>query len=228
MDAYLTAGSGTICAWVGLGQGGVIPPIQHSRMGTRTGEDRKRARPMAVLPLLLLLSLNLKATHAPSPSQPTGKADGFSGEQEDLDPMARGLRGDVGGAQGPFEVGLVGKAGGGESRHGPGARSHPYLLFTSTQKQATREMTSTEVGQVLQSGGDFMGGNPCQGSGVRLWNRTGGPGLAQGLGCMGPRGRGSQAQESQVPFLRSGELSQGPRQPFSNVRTINLLQIEVF
>lgn len=140
------------------------------------------------LQLLLLLSLNLKVACAPSPSQPIGKADGITGAQEDSEQRVRGIQGHVGGAQGPFEVGAGGKGWWGweQAWAGCDAGSHQYLLFASTLKQATTEMTSSEVGQVPQSGGDFMGGNPCQSSGMTLWNRTRGPGLAQGLGCMGP------------------------------------------
>ncbi|XP_058429505.1 putative serine protease 47 isoform X2 [Marmota monax] len=79
------------------------PAVQHSRMGARAGADPKRARLMAVRPLLLLLSLRLQAASSPSPSQPPGNADELTGEPEDLEPIASGLWGYVGGAQGGRE-----------------------------------------------------------------------------------------------------------------------------
>uniref|UniRef100_UPI004038C73F putative serine protease 47 n=1 Tax=Callospermophilus lateralis TaxID=76772 RepID=UPI004038C73F len=68
-------------------------------MGARAGADPKRARLMALRLLLLLLSLRLQAAWTPSPSQPTGNTDELTGEPEDLEPIASGLWGYVGGAQ---------------------------------------------------------------------------------------------------------------------------------
>ncbi|XP_077648340.1 putative serine protease 47 [Urocitellus parryii] len=54
---------------------------------------------MALRPLLLLWSLRLQAACTPGPLQQTGNADELPGEQEDLEPIASGLWGYVGGAQ---------------------------------------------------------------------------------------------------------------------------------
>ncbi|KAF7471315.1 putative serine protease 47 [Marmota monax] len=121
------------------------PAVQHSRMGARAGADPKRARLMAVRPLLLLLSLRLQAASSPSPSQPPGNADELTGEPEDLEPIASGLWGYVGGAQGPFEVGAGGKAGGGREQARAGREKPPVCSLCLYREAGGREDDITQV-----------------------------------------------------------------------------------